>query len=113
VRRGKRSSSTLMVEAMDLAVLPANVLPMHALGYQEKFRSLGAKLDGQHAEQIQIVEVDTGLMVRFVLPAPRFLRHVEHPDGEMMRFREDTYDTSDLAAMISEARGRRGSRYYY
>ena len=113
VRRGKRSSSTLIVEAMDLAVLPANVLPMHALGYQEKFRSLGAKLDGQHAEQIQIVEVAGGLMVRFVLPAPRFLRHAAHPDGELMRFREDTYDMSDLAALIAEARGRRGSRYYY
>ncbi len=113
VRRGKRSSSTAIVEAADLAILPSNVLPMHALGYQEKFRSLGAKLDSQHAEQIQIVEVGPTLLVSFALPAPRFLRRAENPDGEWARFREDTYDAQDLAGLISEARSRRGSRYYY
>ena len=113
VRRGRRSSSTSIVESADLVTLPSNVLPMHALGYQEKFRSLGEKLDSRHAEQIQIVEIGPSLMVRFVLPAPRFLRRTEQSDGEMVRFREDTYDTYQLAALISEARGRRGSRYYY
>jgi hypothetical protein len=113
VRRGRRSSAGLIVESVDLVTLPTNVLPMHALGYQEKFRSLGAKLDGQHAEQIQIVEIGSTMMVRFVLPAPRFLRRAEHPDGETVRFREDTYDIHELAGLISEARSRRGSRYYY
>jgi hypothetical protein len=113
VRGGRKSSTTMTVESEDLVTLPSNVLPMHALGYQEKFRSLGAKLDGQHAEQIQIVEVNQVLLVRFVLPAPRFLRQAEHPDSDMVRFREDTYDTHELAALISGARSRRGSRYYY
>jgi len=113
VRRGRKSSTTMAVESVDLVTLPSNVLPMHALGYQEKFRSLGAKLDGQHAEQIQIVEVNQRLLVHFVLPAPRFLRQAENHDGEMVRFREDTYDTHELATLISEARSRRGSRYYY
>jgi hypothetical protein len=113
VRRGRRSSSTMMVESADLTMLPANVLPMHALGYQEKLRSLGAKLDRQHAEQIQIVEIGSTLLVRFALPAPRFLRRTEYLDGEMLRFREDTYDSHEIAALISEARSRRGSSYYY
>jgi hypothetical protein len=113
VRRSRKSSTAMTVESADLVTLPSNVLPMHALGYQEKFRSLGAKLDGQHAEQVQIVEVNQRLLVRFVLPAPRFLRQAEYPDGEMARFRENTYDTHDLAALIAEARSRRGSRYYH
>lgn len=113
VRRGKQAPATLAVESADLVTLPSNVLPMHALGYQEKFRSLGAKLDLQHAEQIQIVEAGAALMVRYVVTPPGFVRRAQRFEAESLRFREDTYDPCEIGALISQSRSRRGSKYYY
>jgi hypothetical protein len=113
MRRRKKTAETARSQDAGLLTLPNNVLPMYPSGYEERLRSLGAKLDSQHAEQIEIVELGSTLLVRFVQPPPAFVRRVQQPEGQVPRFREDSYDAAEMSELIAMARSRRGSKYYY
>ncbi|HVA90278.1 MAG TPA: hypothetical protein VNL71_10590 [Chloroflexota bacterium] len=88
-------------------------LPMHPDGYEEKLRSLGAKLDSQYAQQIQLVEHGEDLLVQFVVPPPAYVLRGHPPLPDLLQFREDSYSTADTAELINRSRSRRGSKYYY
>ena len=113
MRRRKKALEAEHKRVTGMLTMPNNVLPMYPLGYEERLRSLGAKLDSQHAEQVQIVELGPNLLVRFVQPPPGFVRRAQESAGEVVRFREDSYDAYEIGELISKSRSRRGSKYYY
>ena len=88
------------------------VLPMYPNGYEEKLRSLGAKLDSQYGRQIQVSEHGETLLVRFVVPPPAYVLRVQPGIPDQLHFREDTYSPVDMAELITRSRNRRGSRFY-
>lgn len=91
----------------------SQILPMFPNGYEEKLRSLGAKLDSQYARQIQVVENGTDLLVRFVLSPPAYMRRVQPSLPDMLQFREDVYSAAETRELIAASRARRGSKYFY
>ncbi|HXT35519.1 MAG TPA: hypothetical protein VN837_08080 [Chloroflexota bacterium] len=90
----------------------AGVLPMYPNGYEEKLRSLGAKLDSQYARQIQLSEHGENLLVRFVVPPPAYVLRSQPTVPDVLHFREDTYSPIDMAELVTRSRNRRGSRFY-
>jgi hypothetical protein len=93
-------------------VAGAGGMPLHPDGYEEKLRSLGAKLDSQYARQIQISEHGENLLVQFVVPPPAYVLRNQPALPDMLHFREDSYSTADTAELVARSRNRRGTRFY-
>ncbi len=88
-------------------------LPVYPNGYEEKLRSLGAKLDSLYAQQVRLVEQGEDLLVQFVVTPPAYMRRALKPVPELLQFREDTYTLADTIELVNRSRSRRGSNHYY
>jgi hypothetical protein len=81
-------------------------------GYQETFRTVGARLDIAKASAVLIVEETDRLTVGYRFPVSGFLRR----DLTRMEFsscdHEDHYSRDQLREMVARDRGKRNSRYF-
>lgn len=89
--------------------------PHHAVcveGYQETFRTIGARLDRVKALAVLLVEQDQKLVVNYRYPAPGYLRRDLYRIASAYGQQQDTFSADQLVEMVTAARGNRNSPYF-
>ncbi len=87
--------------------------PVCADGYQETFRTIGARLDKVKALAVLLVERDDTLIVNYRYPVPGYLRRDIQRLALSYGQEEDVFTSKQLADMVAEARGNRHNPFYH
>ena len=86
--------------------------PVAPEGYEELFRSVGAKLEDQRGYMVLLVEREASMIVSFSLPLPSYIRVDISRMETFTGFHEVEYMTTQLLEIIDEVRDHRGIPYY-
>jgi hypothetical protein len=87
--------------------------PVCVDGYQETFRTIGARLDRAKALAVLLVESDESLIVNYSYPVPGYLRRDLHRLASSYSQAQDAFTRKQLAEMVVAARGNRNNPFYH
>ncbi len=113
--RAERTGRNRLPSHATRAARPAKSAPRRpvcAYGYQETFRTIGARLDRMKARAVLVVERDDTLIINYQYPVPGYLRRDLFRLAQSHDMAQDAFGHKQLVDMVEAARRNRNYRYY-
>lgn len=87
--------------------------PVCADGYQDTFRTIGARLDRLKAVSVLLVEQGDTLVINYSYPIPGYLRRDLHRLALSCAQEQEVFTSKQLAELVAVARGNRNNPFYH